>query len=327
MSRELKIVEALNEALDQAMAKDPRIMLLGEDVGIEGGVFRVTAGLQAKYGKDRSVDTPLSETGILGAAVGLAINGMIPVCEIQFDGFIWPGFDHIINHICRFRTRTRGRITTPVIVRVPFGGGIHALEHHSESMESVFSHIPGINVVIPSNPYDAKGLMMAALESPDPTIFLEPKKIYRAIKEEVPETPYTVDTKKAQVLREGADITIISYGAMMRETKQALAEYLKSNQLDFELIDLVSLSPIDYKTILDSVNKTGRVLIVNEEPRTCGLAAELAAVIQENCLLSLRAPVERVTGFDVIMPLLKMENHYIPGNKRIINGLQKVLNF
>lgn len=326
MSRELKIVEAINEALFQGMEKDKRVMVIGEDVGIEGGVFRVTSGLQEKFGKDRCVDTPLTETGILGAAVGLAINGMIPVCEIQFDGFIWPGFDHIINHISRFRTRTRGRITTPVIVRVPFGGGIHALEHHSESMEAVFSHVPGINVVIPSTPHDAKGLLLSALESPDPTIYLEPKKIYRAIKQEVPEQPYTVDTKKAQVLREGNEVTIISYGAMMRETKQALAEYLKTNVLDFELIDLVSLSPIDYETIIKSVEKTGRVLIVNEEPRTCGLAAELAAVIQERCLFSLQAPIERVTGFDVIMPLLRMENHYIPGTKRILKGLTKLLN-
>jgi pyruvate dehydrogenase E1 component beta subunit len=327
MSRELKIVEAINEALSQGMERDSRVMVIGEDVGVEGGVFRVTSGLQEKFGKDRCVDTPLTETGILGSAVGLAINGMIPVCEIQFDGFIWPGFDHIINHISRFRTRTRGRITTPVIIRVPFGGGIHALEHHSESMEAVFSHIPGINVVIPSNPYDAKGLLLEALESPDPTIFLEPKKIYRAIKQEVPEEIYTVNNKKAQVLREGNDITIISYGAMLRETKLALSEYLNDKELDFELIDLVSLSPIDYETIIASAHKTGRVLIVNEEPRTCGLASELAAVIQEKCLLSLKAPIERVTGFDVIMPLLKMEELYIPGKKRILNGLNKVINF
>lgn len=327
MTREIKIVDAINEALDQAMAEDDKIIVMGEDVGKEGGVFRVTSGLQDKYGEERSVDTPLSEAGILGAAVGLAINGFRPVCEIQFDGFIWPGFDHIINHICRFRTRTRGRLTTPVVIRVPFGGGIHALEHHSESMEAVFSHIPGIHVVIPSNPYDAKGLMLKALKSEDPVIFLEPKRVYRAIKQEVPEEKFEVALNKAKILREGSQVTIISYGSMMRETQKALASYLKQNQLDFELIDLISLSPIDYETIIKSAHKTGRVLIVNEEPRTAGLSAELAARIQEECLLSLKAPIVRVTGFDVIMPLLKMEEYYIPGQERILNGLNQVLNY
>lgn len=324
---ELKIVDAINQALDQGMSKNDKIIVMGEDVGKEGGVFRVTAGLQAKYGVDRCVDTPLTEQGIIGAAVGLSLNGFFPVCELQFDGFIWPGFDQIINHITRFRTRTRGRLTCPMLIRMPFGGGIHALEHHSESMEAVFCHIPGINVVIPSDPYQAKGLMLSALESPDPTLFLEPKKIYRAIKQEVPAEEYKIPLNKANVIRQGSQITIISYGAMLRETKKALAEFIQTNAIDFELIDLVSLSPIDYETILTSAKKTGRVLIVNEEPRTAGLAAEIAALIQEKCLLDLKAPVTRVTGFDTIMPLLKMEDYYIPGTKRIINGLNQVLNF
>jgi pyruvate dehydrogenase E1 component beta subunit len=323
--RELKIVDALNEALHQAMEQNDKIIVLGEDVGKEGGVFRVTSGLQQKFGIERSVDTPLSEGGIIGSAVGLSINGLFPVCEIQFDGFIWPGFDHIINHVCRFRTRTRGRLTTPMVIRVPFGGGIHALEHHSESMEAVFSHIPGINVVIPSDPFSAKGLLLAALESKDPTIFLEPKRIYRAIKQEVPEDYYTIPLNKARIEREGSQVTIISYGAMLRETKKALAEFIKTNPIDFELIDLVSLSPIDYETVLASAKKTGRILIVNEEPRTAGLAAEIAAVIQEKCLFDLQAPVIRVTGFDTIMPLLKNEDYYLPGIKRITNGLNQVL--
>ncbi len=323
--RELKIVDALNEALHQGMEQNDKIIVLGEDVGKEGGVFRVTTGLQKKFGVERSVDTPLSEGGIIGSAIGLSINGFFPVCEIQFDGFIWPGFDHIINHVCRFRTRTRGRLTTPMVIRVPFGGGIHALEHHSESMEAVFSHIPGINVVIPSDPFSAKGLLLGALESKDPTIFLEPKKIYRAIKQEVPEEYYTIPLNKARIEREGSQVTIISYGAMLRETKKALAEFIKTNPIDFELIDLVSLSPIDYDTVIASAKKTGRILIVNEEPRTAGLAAEIAAVIQEKCLFDLQAPVIRVTGFDTIMPLLKNEDYYIPGIKRITKGLNQVL--
>jgi pyruvate dehydrogenase E1 component beta subunit len=322
---EIKIIDALNQALHQAMGKNDKVIIMGEDVGKEGGVFRVTAGLQDKFGFERSTDTPLSETGILGTAVGLSINGFKPVCEIQFDGFIWPGFDHIINHISRFRTRSRGRFITPVVIRVPFGGGIHALEHHSESMEAVFAHTPGVNVVIPSNPYTAKGLLLSALESQDPYIFLEPKRIYRAFRQEVPEEYYTIPLNKAIIEREGSQITIISYGAMLRETKKALAEYIKQNPIDFELIDLISLSPLDYETIIASAKKTGRVVIINEEPRSAGLAAEIAATIQEKCLFDLNTPVVRVTGFDTIMPLLKTEHYYIPSKTRIINGIKQAL--
>lgn len=322
---EIKIIDALNQALHQAMKKNDRLMVMGEDVGKEGGVFRVTAGLQEKFGAERCTDTPLSEAGILGSAVGLSINGFKPVCEIQFDGFIWPGFDHVINHISRFRTRSRSRFTTPIVIRVPFGGGIHALEHHSESMEAVFAHTPGINVVIPSNPYNAKGLLLAALESEDPYIFLEPKRIYRAFRQEVPEEYYTLPLNRANIEREGAQITILSYGAMLRETKKALAEYIKVNPIDFELIDLISLSPIDYETIIKSVRKTGRLVIINEEPRTAGLAAEISATIQEKCLYDLNAPIVRVTGFDTVMPLLKTEHYYLPSKTRIINGIKQAL--
>jgi pyruvate dehydrogenase E1 component beta subunit len=326
MTRDLKIVEAINEALDIAMKHNDKILIIGEDVGKEGGVFRVTAGLQEKYGTDRVVDTPLCEQGIMGCAVGLSINGFKPVCEIQFDGFIWPAFDQIINHISRMRTRTRGVLTCPIVIRIPFGGGIHALEHHSESMESIFSHIPGIHVVIPSNPYDAKGLLLSALGSNDPIIFLEPKRIYRSIKNNVPEESYKVPHNKAKVIKQGSDVTIISYGAMMVETQKALQEYTKNHELDYELIDLISISPIDFETIFESVHKTGKVLIVNEEPKTAGLAAEISATISEECLLSLEAPVQRVTGFDVIMPLLKNEKYYLPSQSRILQGLKKLLN-
>ncbi len=324
---EIKLITAINQALDMALEKNPNIILLGEDIGKQGGVFRTTANLQEKHGVDRVVDTPLSEQGIMGASVGLSINGHLPVPELQFDGFIWPGFDQIINHISRMRTRTRGRYTCPMVIRVPFGGGIHALEHHSESMEAIFSHIPGINVVIPSDPYSAKGLLLDALESNDPTIFLEPKRIYRAIKQEVPQEYYKIDSKKARILREGKDLTIISYGAMMQETLKALPDFLKEYPIDFELIDLVSLSPIDYQTVLSSANKTGRVVIINEENPNCGLASELSATIHEKCLKNLHSPVKRVTGFDVIIPLLKTEDYYIPSKQRIINGLKETINF
>lgn len=324
---EIKVIDAINKALEIGLERNPNLILLGEDIGKQGGVFRTTSGLQAKFGTERVVDTPLSEQGIMGAAVGLSLNGHYPIPELQFDGFIWPGFDQIINHISRFRTRTRGRYTTPMLIRVPFGGGIHALEHHSESMESIFSHIPGINVVIPSDPYSAKGLLLDCLESKDPVIFLEPKKIYRAIKQEVPDEHYRIDSKKARILREGQDLTIISYGACMYDTKKALPEFLEEYPIDFELIDLVSLSPIDYDTILTSVQKTGRVVIINEENPNCGLAAELSATISEKCIKYLKAPVKRVTGFDVIIPLLKTEDHYLPSKARIIQGLKDVINF
>jgi len=327
MSNELKVIEAINQALDQAMEENDKIIVLGEDVGKQGGVFRATVGLQAKYGEDRVYDTPISEMGIIGAAVGLSLNGFLPVCEIQFDGFIWTGFDQIINHVTRMRSRSRGRFKCPMLIRVPFGGGIHALEHHSESMEAVFSHIPGINVVIASDPYTAKGLLLDALESQDPTIFLEPKKVYRAIKKDIPKHPYRLDSKKAIVERQGNQVTIISYGAMYYETKKALSQYIQSNPIDFELINLVSLSPIDYDTILASARKTGKVLIVNEENPTCGLAAELSANIHENCIKDLLAPVKRVTGFDVIIPLLTNEDNYMPTTKRITQALDSLINY
>lgn len=324
---QLKIVEAVQNALDLALEKDDKVIVYGEDVGKEGGVFRATTKLQEKYGADRVVDAPLTEAGILGTAVGMSVAGMKPVVEIQFSGFIWPGYDHIINHLSRMRTRSQGRFTCPAVIRFPAGGGIHALEHHSESMEGAFAHTPGVKVVYPSGPYDTKGLLLAAIEDPDPVIFMEPERLYRAIKEEVPEEYYTLPLGEAVIEKEGKDLTVISYGPMLWNTKKVLNEYLKEKDVDIELINLRTISPLDTNTILNSVKKTGRCVIITEEPKSFGVAAEIMATIQEKALMSLKAPVNRVTGFDAIMPLLETEDLYIPTKERIINGIEKTLNF
>jgi len=320
------LVEAINRGLMEEMERDPAVVILGEDVGREGGVFRVTDGLQARFGADRVIDTPLAESGIVGAAFGMAVKGLRPVAEIQFEGFLAPAMDQIMSHIARIRTRSRGRFTSPLVIRSPFGGGIHAPEHHSDSPESIFIHTPGIKVVIPASPYDAKGLIKAAIRDADPILFFEPKRIYRAIKEEVPDEEYTVPIGKAKVLREGDDLTLISWGAMVRETLRA-AEMAEKEGVKAEVIDLRTLSPLDEETFLISVRKTGRAVIVQEAPRTCGLGAEISARIQETSLLSLEAPVERITGFDTIVPLLKLENHYLPTPERIVRGIRKVMAF
>jgi pyruvate dehydrogenase E1 component beta subunit len=310
----------------EEMERDPAVVILGEDVGREGGVFRVTDGLQARFGADRVIDTPLAESGIVGTAFGMAVKGLRPVAEIQFEGFLAPAMDQIMSHIARIRTRSRGRFTAPLVIRSPFGGGIHAPEHHSDSPEAIFIHTPGIKVVIPASPYDAKGLIKAAIRDADPVLFFEPKRIYRAIKEEVPDEDYTVPIGKAKVVREGNDVTLISWGAMVRETLRA-AEMVEKEGVKAEVIDLRTLSPLDEETFLISVRKTGRAVIVQEAPRTCGLGAEISARIQETALLSLQAPVERITGFDTIVPLLKLENHYLPNPERIIRGIRKVMAF
>jgi pyruvate dehydrogenase E1 component beta subunit len=310
----------------EEMERDPAVVILGEDVGREGGVFRVTDGLQARFGADRVIDTPLAESGIVGTAFGMAVKGLRPVAEIQFEGFLAPAMDQIMSHIARIRTRSRGRFTAPLVIRSPFGGGIHAPEHHSDSPEAIFIHTPGIKVVIPASPYDAKGLIKAAIRDADPVLFFEPKRIYRAIKEEVPDEDYTVPIGKAKVVREGNDVTLISWGAMVRETLRA-AEMVEKEGVKAEVIDLRTLSPMDEETFLISVRKTGRAVIVQEAPRTCGLGAEISARIQETSLLSLEAPVERITGFDTIVPLLKLENHYLPNPERIIRGIRKVMAF
>ena len=322
----LNIVEALNLALKQEMERDKSVIVLGEDVGKDGGVFRVTDGLFEKFGEARVVDTPLSESGIVGTSIGLAINGLKPVVEIQFDGFTYPAFDQIISHLGRIRTRSRGRFSCPVVIRFPFSGGIHAPEHHSESPETIYVHTPGIKVVIPSSPYDAKGLLAAAIRDPDPVIFMEPKKIYRSIKEEVPETDYFVPIGKAKVVIEGSQITLISWGAMVRQCIDA-ANQLAPKGISVEVIDLRTLSPLDKDTIINSVKKTGRCVVVYEAPKTCGFGTEIITLINENALLNLQAPIMRVTGFDTPMPLYKLEEYYLPNVARIIDAINKVMNF
>jgi pyruvate dehydrogenase E1 component beta subunit len=320
------MVEAINLGLMQEMERDSSVLILGEDVGKEGGVFRVTEGLQIKFGPERVVDTPLAESGIVGVALGMAVQGLKPIAEIQFEGFLPPAMDQIISHISRIRTRSRGRYTCPLVIRSPYGGGIHAPEHHSDSPEALFAHIPGIKVIIPSTPYDAKGLIVEAIRDPDPVLFLEPKRIYRAIREEVPDEDYSVPIGKARVVREGKDVTVICWGAMVREVILA-AERIEKEGIDIEIIDLRTISPMDEDTFLDSVRKTGRAVIVHEAPRTCGLGAEIIARINEKALLSLETPVERVTGFDTVFPLLKLEHHYLPNPERILRGIRKVTSF
>jgi pyruvate dehydrogenase E1 component beta subunit len=322
----LNMVDAINLALKQEMARDETVMVMGEDVGLEGGVFRVTVGLQELYGEDRVVDTPLAESGIVGTAFGLAVGGLKPVAEIQFMGFVYPAFDQIISHAGRIRNRSRGRFTAPMVVRMPYGGGIHAPEHHSESTEAIFAHTPGVKVVIPSTPYDAKGLLISSIRDPDPVIFLEPKRIYRAIKQEVPEEEYTVPLGAASVVQEGDQLTLIAWGAMVREAREA-ARIAGEKGISVEIIDLRTISPMDDDTIMESVKKTGRVVVVHEAPRTCGMGAEIIARINDKAFLYLQAPVERVTGFDTIFPYLKGEHFYLPDPVRIGDAIDKVMNY
>lgn len=319
----LDLVAAINQALAQEMEADERVMLLGEDIGLNGGVFRVTDGLQKRFGPDRVVDSPLSESGIIGTSIGLAMAGMRPVPELQFEGFMGPAYDQIVNQAARCRSRTRGAFTCPLTIRVPVGGGIHAPELHSDSPEAVYVHTPGLKVVMPSRPYDAKGLLISAIRDPDPVIFFEPKRVYRAIKEEVPEESYTLPLGKAQVISEGSDLTMISWGAMVSVCLAALDQM--PEEASVELIDLQTLSPLDVETITKSVCKTGRAVVVHEAPKTAGLGAEISTLIQEHCFLSLEAPVQRITGFDTSMPYYKLEKQYLPDEDRIISGVRDCL--
>lgn len=318
----MNMVQAINSALMQEMERDPAVIVMGEDVGVDGGVFRVTDGLMKKF-PNRVLDTPLAEIAIAGTAIGMAVYGLKPVAEIQFDGFMPPILDQIISHAGRIRWRTSGRYHVPLVVRAPYGGGIRALEHHSDSPEAYYVHTPGIKVVIPSTPYEAKGLLVSSIRDPDPVIFLEPKRVYRAIKEDVPEELYTIPLGEAKVVTEGNDVTLISYGASLRTSKQVA----EKSRYSIEIIDVRTLSPLDTKTIIESVKKTGRVVIVHEAPRSCGFGAELAAMISDRDLLYLEAPVARITGFDTVMPLPKLENYYIPSAERIEAGIEKVMNF
>ena len=315
----LTLVGAINLALAQEMEADDRVVILGEDVGKNGGVFRVTENLQERFGEHRVVDTPLAESGIIGTAIGLAMAGLRPVPEIQFEGFLGPAYDQLTNHAARYRTRSRGAVTIPMTVRVPVGGGIHAPELHSDSPEAIYAHTPGLKVVMPSTPYDAKGLLISAIRDPDPVIYFEPKRIYRAFREEVPEDEYTVPIGKAKLVEEGSDLTVVTWGATTLQVIEALDDL--PDDLSVEVIDLRTIYPYDLETVAESVCKTGRCVIACEAPRTASMAAELAAAVQEECFLHLRAPIQRVTGFDTVMPYYKLELDYLPDAKRISNGI------
>jgi 2-oxoisovalerate dehydrogenase E1 component beta subunit len=321
---ELTLVEAVRSALTRAMAEDEAVLLLGEDVGVDGGVFRATDGLLQRFGERRVIDTPLSESLFVGLAVGLGAQGFRPVIEFQFMGFIYPALDQVISHAGRLRNRTRGRLSCPMVIRAPYGGGIHAPEHHSESMEALFAHVPGIRVVIPSSPVRAYGLLLAAIRDPDPVIFLEPKRIYRAAKEEVPDDGAALPLDCCFVLREGRDVTLISWGAMLKETLRA-AETLAAEGTEAEVIDVATLKPLDMETILTSVERTGRCVIVQEAPLSGGLGAEIAANLADRGVTGLLAPVRRVAGYDTVMPLYRLEDHYMPTEERILREVRRVL--
>jgi pyruvate dehydrogenase E1 component beta subunit len=320
----LNMVQAINLALHEEMERDASIVVMGEDVGVDGGVFRVTEGLLEKFGSERVIDTPLAESGIVGTAIGMAVSGLKPVAEIQFEGFSYMTIDQLAAHASRIRYRSRGAYHCPLVVRAPYGGGVRALEHHSEAVATFFIHIPGMKVVIPSSPYDAKGLLISSIRDPDPVFFFEPKRLYRAFKEEVPEGDYTVPLGEGKKLTEGDELTLICWGGMVRVCQEALE---KVKDTSVELIDLRTLSPLDDKLIIDSVKKTGRAVIVHEEPRTLGLGAEIIARINEKAFLSLEAPIKRVTGYDVPVPLPKLEDYYLPDAEKVADALKEVAAF
>jgi pyruvate dehydrogenase E1 component beta subunit len=317
----ITMVEAIAMAHGWEMQHDDSVVVIGQDVGTNGGVFRATAGLQARFGADRVQDTPLAEATIAGMSVGMATHGLKPVAEIQFMGFIYPALDQIINHMSRMRHRTRGRLTCPVVIRTPHGGGIHAPEHHSESTETLLCHIPGIRVVCPSSPARAYGLLLAAIRDPDPVMFLEPVRLYRAMRQEVADDGQALPLDRCFILREGGDVTIVTWGAMTLETLRAVAE-LDGRGIAADVIDLATLSPIDSETILDSVAKTGRLVIVHEAARNVGVGAEIAAIVAEQGLYDLQSPIRRVAGFDTVMPLFRREHDYIPCVQRIVDAVQ-----
>lgn len=323
---EINLVEAINLALAHEMQRDANVIVLGEDVGIDGGVFRATQGLLERFGKQRVIDTPLAESLIAGLAVGMAAQGLKPVAEIQFSGFIYATIDHIVNHASRLRHKTRGRLTCPMVLRAPCGAGIHAPEHHSESVEPFFVNIPGLRVVMPSSPLRAYGLLLAAIRDPDPVIFLEPTRAYRLFKQEVADNGEAAPLDVCFTLREGADITLVAWGAMLVETL-AVADALAQDDISAEVIDVATLKPLDTRTILSSVAKTGRCVIVHEGARHGGFGAEIAATLAEHGLLSLLAPVERVTGYDVVVPLAKLEHRYMPSKRRILQAARRALAF
>jgi pyruvate dehydrogenase E1 component beta subunit len=323
----MNMVTALNRALDDALRTDDTVVLLGQDIGQDEGVFRVTADLLKRYGESRVIDTPLAEGAIIGGAIGLALYGLRPVAEMQFSGFAYQGFHQIEQHMARYHNRTRGRFTVPVVVRMPYGGGIRAVEHHSESRETIYAHTPGLHMVIPSGPRNARALLLESIRSPDPVIFFEPKAVYRAFKEEVPEEPETMPIGQARVVREGTDITLISYGAMMRPTLEAADDLAESDRASVEVIDLLTVAPLDTETITGSVSKTGRAVVIHEGPRRCGIGAEVVARIVEKSLVYLEAPIHRVTGYDVHFPYFARERAFLPNADRISHAAREVLAF
>ncbi|AUV83715.1 alpha-ketoacid dehydrogenase subunit beta [Salinigranum rubrum] len=325
-TQNLTLVQAVRDGLHTEMQRDEDVIVLGEDVGKNGGVFRATEGLYDEFGGDRVVDTPLAESGIVGTAVGMAAYGLKPVPEIQFSGFMYPAFDQIVSHAARLRTRSRGRYTCPMVIRAPYGGGIRAPEHHSESKEAFYAHEAGLKVVIPSTPYDTKGLLISAIRDPDPVVFLEPKLIYRAFRGDVPEGEYTVPIGEAEVRREGTDVSVFVYGAMTPRTLEA-AENLTEEGIDCEVVDLRTVSPLDRDAIVDSFKKTGRACVVHEAPRSGGMAGEITATIQERALYYQEAPVVRVTGYDVPYPLYALEDYYLPSVARIEDGIREAAEF
>nr|WP_256545105.1 alpha-ketoacid dehydrogenase subunit beta [Halobellus ramosii] len=321
MTMQATIVQAVNDALHTEMERDDRVVVFGEDVAESGGVFRATDELLEEFGSDRVVDTPLSEIAIVGGAAGMAMYGYRPVAEIQFSGFLPPAFDQLVTNASRIRWRTRGELSAPMVVRMPYGAGVRALEHHSESLEGAYGHIPGLKVAVPSTPADTKGLLTAAIRDPDPVLFMEPKRIYRSIRDEVPEGEHEVPLGEAAVRREGSELTVVAWGAMMPATLDAVEQ----SGVDAEVIDLRTISPMDAETIVESVKKTGRCCVVHEGPRTLGMGSEIIARINDEALMYLEAPVERVTGFDTPVPLLSMEDFYFPHPPRIVEGIERAL--
>jgi pyruvate dehydrogenase E1 component beta subunit len=320
----LNMVQALNQAMHQEMERDLRVVALGEDIAVDGGVFRLTEGLLEKFGPERVIDTPLAESTIVGASIGMAVAGLRPIAEIQFMGFIYLAMNQIIAHAARLRNRSRGRFTVPIVIRTPYGAGVKALEHHSESTEALFCQIPGLKVVVPSTPYDAKGLLIASIRDEDPVIFLEPTKLYRAGRQEVREDLYEVPLGKAKIVREGEGVTVVAWGAMIPVAQQA-AELVGKDGVFPEVIDLRTLAPLDRETVLESVRRNGRLLIVHEAPKTCGLGAEIAAFVAERAMFQLEAPVLRITGQDITVPLAKGEDYYYPSPERVARGIKKIM--
>ncbi len=324
---EMTLVQSLNLALLECMREDKNVLVMGEDVGKDEGVFRVTAGLQAEFGEDRCIDTPLAEAGIIGAAIGLCFQGFRPVCEMQFDGFSYQALHQVEGHVRRFRNRTRGRFTCPMVIRMPYGGGIRAIEHHSEAPEATYAHWAGLKVVLPSGPRNARALLRQAILDPDPVIFLEPKASYRAFREDVPEQPETLPIGKGRIARRGKDVTIVSYAASLRAVLEAAEELGDDFDIEAEVIDLLSVAPLDSDLINESVRKTGRAVVVHEAPRHCGVGAEIVARIVEESLLYLEAPIKRVTGYDTVIPFFANERTFLPDAGKVVKAAVETMKF